>query len=61
MREPLLPETEMDTWFSLSLGGGEGLVEPAPVPSLPITSQELRTPTFQVRSRDLESHGRGLS
>lgn len=62
VREPLLPETEMDNaWFSLSLGGGDGLVEPAPAPSLPTTSQELRPPTFQVRSRDFESHGRGMS
>lgn len=61
-REPLLHEEDIDnSWFSLSLGGGENFAEPTPTRSLRASSVEPCSPIPQPRVAEIDSHGRGMS
>ncbi|KAG0583950.1 hypothetical protein KC19_3G174400 [Ceratodon purpureus] len=60
-REPLLTEGDIDnSWFSLSLGGGENFVEPTPTRSLRTSPVEPRSPIPQPRVAEIDTHSRGL-
>ena len=61
-REPLLTEGDIDnSWFSLSLGGGENFVEPTPTRSLRTSPVEPRSPIPQPRVAEIDTHSRGTS
>lgn len=58
-RGPLLPEGHIDnSWFSLSLGGGEDL---APARSLRTSSIERCSPIRQTRVAIIGTYSRGMS
>ena len=62
LRESLLAEGDIDnSWFSLSLGGGENFAEPTPTRSLRPSSPEPRSPIAQPRVVEIDNHGRGMS
>lgn len=65
LRGPFLSEADDidNSWFSLSLGGGENLAEPSPARSNLRTSLEQRSPIPQPRvTAHDDTHGRsGMS
>ncbi|XP_024357536.1 E3 SUMO-protein ligase SIZ2 isoform X3 [Physcomitrium patens] len=63
LRGPFLPEADDidNSWFSLSLGGGENLAEPSPARSNLRTSLEQRSPIPQPRvTAHDDTHGRSV-
>ncbi|XP_024382422.1 E3 SUMO-protein ligase SIZ1 isoform X3 [Physcomitrium patens] len=59
LREPFLPEEDIDnSWFSLSLGGGENLVKSTPTQNPRTSSMERYSPILQPRVAEIDPQGR---